>query len=54
MLHIITFIAIVGAVALGIYIAYAPYDEDPQYVAMAFAVLVPAIVLSIGVDLAWN
>ena len=54
MLHIITIIAIAIAVAIGIYLAYAPHDEDSQYLAMVLAALVPAIVLSTGVDLAWK
>ena len=54
MLHIITIIAIASAVSLGIYLAYVPHDEDSQYLAMVLVVLVLAIVLSIGVDLAWK
>ena len=54
MLHLITIIGIVSAVIFGIYLAYVPHDEDLQYLAMVLGVLVPAIVLAIGVDLAWG
>ncbi|GJT35111.1 hypothetical protein Tco_0925530 [Tanacetum coccineum] len=39
------------AIALGIYLAYFPYEEGFQYLAMVLAVLVPVIILAIGVDL---
>nr|GEY27068.1 hypothetical protein [Tanacetum cinerariifolium] len=40
-----------SAVALGIYLAYVPYEEEFQYLAFILAILVPVIVLAIGVDL---
>ncbi|GKA67063.1 retrovirus-related pol polyprotein from transposon TNT 1-94 [Tanacetum coccineum] len=41
MLHIITILAMATAIALGIYLAYFPYEEGSQYLAMVLAVLVP-------------
>nr|GFC20783.1 hypothetical protein [Tanacetum cinerariifolium] len=40
-----------SAVALGIYLAYVPYEEEFQYLSFILAILVPVIVLAIGVDL---
>ncbi|GJQ95902.1 putative reverse transcriptase domain-containing protein [Tanacetum coccineum] len=54
MLHIITLLAMASAVALGIYLAYVPYEEEFQYLAFILAILVPLIVLAIGVDLFWK
>nr|GEU58365.1 hypothetical protein [Tanacetum cinerariifolium] len=42
---------IASAVALGIYLAYVPYEEEFQYLAFILGILVPVIVLAIGVDL---
>nr|GFB13109.1 hypothetical protein [Tanacetum cinerariifolium] len=42
---------IASAVALGIYLAYVPYEEEFQYMAFILAILVPVIVLTISVDL---
>nr|GFB80234.1 hypothetical protein [Tanacetum cinerariifolium] len=42
---------IASAIALGIYLAYVPYEEEFQYLAFILAILVPVIVLAIGVDL---
>ncbi|GJR47215.1 hypothetical protein Tco_1315318 [Tanacetum coccineum] len=58
MLHIITLLAMASAVALGIYLAYVPYEEEFQYLAFILAILVPLISLlgntgeglSLGVD----
>nr|GEW47416.1 retrovirus-related Pol polyprotein from transposon TNT 1-94 [Tanacetum cinerariifolium] len=52
MLHAITLFAIASAVALGIYLAYVPYEEEFQYLAFILAILVPVIVLAIGSYLA--
>ncbi|GJR72956.1 hypothetical protein Tco_0099919 [Tanacetum coccineum] len=41
MLHIITILAMATAIALGIYLAYFPYEEGSQYLVMVLAVLVP-------------
>ncbi|GKB27366.1 hypothetical protein Tco_0866767 [Tanacetum coccineum] len=49
MLHIITLLAMATAIALGIYLAYFPYEEGFQYLAFILAILVPLIVLAIGV-----
>nr|GFB34846.1 hypothetical protein [Tanacetum cinerariifolium] len=38
-------------IALGIYLAYVPYEEEFQYLAFILAILAPVIVLAIGVDL---
>ncbi|GJU49441.1 hypothetical protein Tco_1218996 [Tanacetum coccineum] len=54
MLHIITLLAMASAVALGIFLAYVPYEEEFQYLAFILAILVPLIVLAIGVDLFWK
>ncbi|GKF85519.1 hypothetical protein Tco_0253346, partial [Tanacetum coccineum] len=35
------------AIALGIYLAYFPYEEGFQYLALILAILVPLIVLAI-------
>nr|GFA77570.1 hypothetical protein [Tanacetum cinerariifolium] len=40
-----------SAVALRIYLAYVPNEEEFQYLAFILAILVPVIVLAIGVDL---
>nr|GFB45124.1 hypothetical protein [Tanacetum cinerariifolium] len=39
---------IASAVALDIYLAYVPYEEEFQYLAFILAILVPVIVLAIG------
>ncbi|GJR14714.1 hypothetical protein Tco_0797366 [Tanacetum coccineum] len=43
MLHIITLLAMASAVALGIYLAYVPYEEEFQYLAFILAILVPIL-----------
>ncbi|GJT67005.1 hypothetical protein Tco_1018485 [Tanacetum coccineum] len=43
-----------SAVALGIYLAYIPYEEEFQYLAFILAILMPLIVLAISVDLFWK
>nr|GEX03782.1 hypothetical protein [Tanacetum cinerariifolium] len=42
---------IASTIALGIYLAYVPYEEEFQYFAFILVILVPVIVLAIGVDL---
>ncbi|GKD76700.1 hypothetical protein Tco_1339321 [Tanacetum coccineum] len=54
MLHIITLLAMASTIALGIYLAYIPYEEEFQYLAFILAILAPIIVLAIGVDLFWK
>ncbi|GJS14931.1 hypothetical protein Tco_0409403 [Tanacetum coccineum] len=51
MLHIITLLAMASAVALNIYPAYVPYEEEFKYLAFILAILEPLIVLAIGESL---
>nr|GEW74146.1 hypothetical protein [Tanacetum cinerariifolium] len=48
MLHVITLFAIASAIALSIYLAYVPYEEEYQYLAFILVILVPVIILAIG------
>ncbi|GJZ16662.1 hypothetical protein Tco_0552785 [Tanacetum coccineum] len=50
-LHITTIVAMVSAIAIAIYMADIPYEEDYQFLAVILALLVPLVILAIGVDL---
>ncbi|GJY47358.1 putative ribonuclease H-like domain-containing protein [Tanacetum coccineum] len=52
MLQIITLLAMESAIALGIYLAYVPYEEDFQYLAFILAIL--ALIIAAEIYSVWD